>query len=332
MDIVISHTAALHVIRATGSWSPCACELPRRMPSATDMQAARAACPTLQDLEGPLGVLIAEKTQSRSSDTARIHVWSADLPEGALFEIAPGVRCVSPLLLPVLMASCHSEMELVLLMAELMGLYAVREDSEMELTQRDEPLITREELLAFLDKLGPAWGTAIVRRAFAKTPVMAASPQEARLYLRATLPYAKGGYRLGRVVLNDAFELKRISAGARTLRTRKPDLLFVGKGNAKVCLDYMGAWHERDSQVALDTQRRNELIAYGFKPYEIFKHHYDDLDYMDGLMDSIRADLGLAPVIRTVDEQREDRRARRKLCRDLARIRPQDWQDRLDLR
>ena len=81
----------------------------------------------------------------------------------------------------------------------------------------------------------------------------------------------------------------------------------------------MGAWHARGMQPAFDAQRRNELLAAGFKPYEIFKANYDDLDYMDGLMLSIQKQLGLARVYLSKERQVEYRRARENLWRSLER-------------
>ncbi len=336
MDIVISHMAALHLIRGmagpASSWLYGDQSLPARMPSAHELRKAVALCPALSDLEGPLGVLLSSKTAGRACPYAIAHVSSSALPPGALFEVAPGVRCVSPLLLPLLMASELSFLEMRLLLSELLGLYSPTSQNEMGLLQRGVPLITVDELRDFIDKIGPVWGSGIVRRALDRAPALAASPQEAKLYLRMTLPFAKGGYHLGKVVLNDEVSLAKLTCRIKTLSTRKPDLLFTGAEKGGVCLDYMGAWHNDAEQVRRDAQRRNELLANGFIPYEIFKSQYDDLDYMDALADSIRADLGMRPVAAAAERQKRRRFARYNLWRELECIDLLAWETRPELR
>ncbi len=319
MDIVISHKSALQLLRSPRApeWDACSTELPSRMPSPDDLAEARSLFPELGDKPD---VLIAEKNGGHSGGCARVHVWTCGLPQGSLLQVAPGIRCVSPLLLPVLLASKLSKLEMALLLSELMGLYAVCEDAALGLLQRREPLATPDGMAAFLGKLDGAWGTGAVKRALRIAPAMSASPQEAKLYLRATLPHAKGGYNLGKVVLNDPQEIRRLAFGGKSGRQRKPDLLFKGAVHGGVCLDYMGAWHDSDTQVRRDTKRRNELLANGFTPYEIYKSQYDDLDYMDELMDSIRDDLGMPPVMVSREVWKRRRRARYRLWLELERI------------
>lgn len=296
MDIVVSHTSALRIIRQLG-FSVKAREarstaLPRKMPAEQDLAQLAARFPAAFDATGHADVLICEKDAEHATQRARAHLRTTALPAGSLLELAPGIRCVSPLLLAPLMSSKLNFLEMNLLLAELFGLYAVAPDTQMGLAQRPRPLVTPQELGEFLCALGPAWGTRRTKEALVTAPVLAASPQEARLYLRVTLPATKGGYNMGHVVLNDPVELRRISQRFKTLQKRKPDLLFLG-GSGGVSLDYMGAWHDDASAARRDTQRRNELLAAGFKPYEIYKRDYDSLDYMDGLMQNIRDDLGL---------------------------------------
>ncbi len=218
-----------------------------------------------------------------------------------------------------------------MLLAELMGLFAPSDDFDLGLRQRKDPLETPDGLARFLDLMGAVRGTALVRRALAFAPVLAASPLEAKLYLRVTYPFSQGGYRMGEIVLNDPVEVHRLTCRCSSLRRRKPDLLFK-HGDAGVCLDYMGAWHDNPDSIRRDTERRNELLAAGFKPYEIFKEKYDDLDYMDSLMAEIREELGL-PRIKSGKERKLARRqARLRLWAELESIDLLSWEMRPDLR
>ncbi len=335
MDIVISHMAALRLMRSRRfpvyGGASCSVELPSRMPTAADVGVARCLLYELNDLEGPIGVLLPRKSVTYAFEPAVAHVWSTPLPKGALVQVAPGVRIVSPLFLPVLMAPELTPLELQLLLAELLGLYAVSDSFETGLLQRSAPLATRDQMGAFLDALGPVRWSGLVRKALAAAPVQAASPQEAKLFLRSTLPFSRGGYQMGDVALNDALEIRQITSRSKDLQVRKPDLLFLN-GNCGACLDYMGAWHATDLNVQRDTARRNELLAAGFKPYEIYKKQYDDLDYMDALMTRIRSDLGLyiPHPARACAARR--RRARYELWRELEAIDLRGWEARPDLR
>ena len=335
MDIVLTHATALRLIRGrrfpTGHAGACPSGLPDKMPTPANAAELKRLLPELAQVEGPISVLVAKKTALHASDVFAPHVWSGPVPKGALVQVAPGVRCATPAMLAVLMAPRLSDLELQMLLAELMGLFAPSDDYEMGLFQRRDPLITPAELSRFLDAMGTARGTVRVRRALKRAPVAAASPLEAKLYLRATYPFSQGGYRMGEVVLNDPVEVRRLTCRCDALQRRKPDLMFR-HGDACACLDYMGAWHDSAAGVRRDTERRNELLAAGFKPYEIFKDEYDDLDYMDSLMSQIRDELGM-PRSKSGRERKLERwRARKRLWKQLEKIDLLAWETRVDLR
>ncbi len=301
------------------------------MPSPVEVEELKRLLPELAAAEGPLSVLVARRGALHGSRAVAPHVWSTALPKDALVEIVPGVRCASAAMLAVLLAPCLGELELQMLLAELLGLYAPSDDYGMGLRQRRDALVTPNQVGRFLDVVSPARGVARVRRALAQAPVMAASPLEAKLYLRATYPFSKGGYQMGEVVLNDPVEVQRLTCRCDALRRRMPDLLFK-HGEACACLDYMGAWHDSPEGVRRDTERRNELLAAGFKPYEIFKDEYDDLDYMDSIMAQIRDELGL-PKTKAGRQRKVERwQARRRLWAELEEVDILGWETRADLR
>ncbi len=335
MDIVLTHATALRLIRGRRfpkvSAGTCPSRLPDKMPSPSEAAELKRLLPELDEAEGPVSVLVSRKAALHASDVFAPRVWSAPLPKDALVQLAPGVRCVTPPMLAVLLTPRLNDLELQMLLSELMGLFAPSDDYETGLWQRREPLVTPSGLARFLDSMGPARGTARVRRALEKAPVAAASPLEAKLYLRATYPFSQGGYRMGEVVLNDPVEVRRLTCRCDALRRRKPDLLFR-HGDACACLEYMGAWHDSAEGVRRDTERRNELLAAGFKPYEIFKEEYDDHDYMDSLMAQIREELGLPRSKSSKERKLERREARKKLCAKLDEIDLLSWETRLDLR
>ncbi|WP_321972054.1 hypothetical protein [Paratractidigestivibacter sp.] len=243
-----------------------------------------------------------------------------------MIELGPGVRCVSPGLVAVQLASKLPKLELLMLLSELLGLYAISPDREADMNPRTKPILSTQDLQELLGKMSGARGVGAVRRALKIAPINAASPMEAKLYLRTTIPCSQGGYGLGNVILNDPVGIGRLSESIKELRIRKPDLLFLGVDGSKkrgVCLDYMGAHHQ--SQVICDTVRRNELIANGFSPYEIYKEHYDNIDYMDALMSQIRSELGLPSHETTRWRSDLERERRMALWHELEEIDMQAW-------
>lgn len=342
MDIVISHSVALEVARRPyfhrllPAAQGCSLDMPDRMPSPCELEEARRACPLLSGIDGPIGVLVSNHNAHHGSSAAVAHIRKGPIPRGGLIELAPGVRCASPNLVALQLAPRLSRIELLMLLSELLGLYTISSDEGgAELVQRSRPLAAPETMGAFLAQMRGTRCVAEVQRALRHAPVNAASPMEAKLFIRAREPYTRGGYAMGPVLLNDPVRLEALSSRVTTLKTRKPDLLFLGADGSEqrgACLDYMGSHHDQGSQVRRDTGRRNELIANGFSPYEIYKEHYDDLDYLDALMARIRSETGQphhkVPPSRAAWEA--DRR--RELWRELEGIRMEAWTRREDLR
>ena len=325
MDIVLSHIDALEAMRKPYFPSRlaraelCPTELPRHMPLLGEVREALNVCPQLAGATTPLHVLVDASCHRHVSPVAIAHSCTAELPAGSLVELMPGVRCSSPALLCVQMAPHLTASELTLLLSEMLGTYALSESSDRGMEKRKAPLLTRATLGAYLEKLGRFKGAAIVRDALGRVPECAASPMEAKLFIRATSRFASGGYRLGEVALNDSVRLEALSGEVGELRVRKPDLLLLApEGRAEagsfrgVAFDYYGDWHTKPEQVKRDTDRANEFLAHDFKDYVLWKENYDDIDYMDGVMARARRDIGLPERKVSVRRAREERAARDK--------------------
>ena len=113
-------------------------------------------------------------------------------------------------------------------------------------------------------------------------------------------------------------------------KKRKPDLLVspVHKDTSVrgACIDYMGSeWHTSADAIKNDAIRRNELLAAGYIPFEIFKDQFADIDYMDGLMRSVREAAGLPA-------RRIGRSAREELWARLSSVDVRAWTSREELR
>ena len=345
MDIVISHMAALQVIRQPyftrrlASAELCPTDIPDRLPSASELSEARATFGQLDGIEGELGLLVSDKRGAHACDGVRPHVLSSRLPAGSLVQVAPGVRCASPLLLPLLMAPKLSEEEMLMLLSELMGLFSVANGARKGLVQRDRPMASPEAFGYFLSAMGKPMWSAKLERLVGMAPARAASPPEAQLYLRASGKFARGGYGISSASLNDPIELAELGGDAPTARIRKPDLLVsaTGKGAAAgvrgACLDYMGAeWHSSALAIKNDALRRNELLAAGYVPFEIFSEQFDSIDYMDDLMANVRDVAGLPRRRMTRARAASERAAREELWARLRAVDMQAWTSRDDLR
>ena len=338
MDIVLSHIDALEAMRKPYFPSRlaraelCPTELPRHMPLLGEVREALNVCPQLAGATTPLHVLVDASCHRHVSPVAIAHSCTAELPAGSLVELMPGVRCSSPALLCVQMAPHLTASELTLLLSEMLGTYALSESSDRGMEKRKAPLLTRATLGAYLEKLGRFKGAAIVRDALGRVPERAASPMEAKLFIRATSRFASGGYRLGEVALNDSVRLEALSGEVGELRVRKPDLLLLApEGRAEagsfrgVAFDYYGDWHTKPEQVKRDTDRANEFLAHDFKDYVLWKENYDDIDYMDGVMARARRDIGLPERKVSVRRAREERAARVALWKELEGIDGTHW-------
>ena len=328
MDIVLSHITALEAMRKPYFPSRlaraglCPTELPCQMPVIGEAREVLSVCPQLEDASTPLHVLVDGACHRHASPAVIPHTCVAALPPGSLVELMPGVRCSSPALLCVQMAPYLTASELTLLLSEMLGTYAVSVTADRGVEQRRAPLLTRAGLE----------GVAIVREALGGVPERAASPMEAKLFMRATRRFVSGGYRLERVALNDPVRLEALSGEVGQLRVRKPDLLLLAPEDAAaaarfrgVAFDYYGDWHTKPEQVKRDTKRANEFLAHDFKDYVLWKENYDDIDYMDGVMAKARRDIGLPERKVSFRRARAEREARVALWKELEGIDGIHW-------
>lgn len=341
MDVLLSHTTALEVLRAPelrGRLSRVAgrVEVPGHAPSRAELKALLASVPLLRRAAQPLELLVSGTRRARS-DLALTHAMTVPPPAGSAFEVARGVRCVSPEQVAVQMAPALTELGLVVLLSELMGLYAVAPFLEWGMFQRREPLTTPELVRAHLDALGRFPGVAQVRLALTRACVRSGSPRETKLSLRLGLKPALGGYHLRVLSMNEPLKVRRIHARLGS-GVRKPDILLLAAADRGtpdatmpfrgVAVEYDGAAHYDEARHERDVIRHNELQALGFKEYVVGRRQYESLAYMDGLVRQVRDDLGLARIGLTRAEERRRRELRLQLFEELERIDGVAWDGR----
>ena len=330
MDLLLTHTSALEVLRRPDAqWRDAEAVVPRRAPTRSAMEALLARSRLLASLAGPVELLVSAASARINNDLVRTHVMSAELPAGSVVEIMPGVRAASPELLPVLMAPALTELELICLLSELLGTYAIAPQHEKGMWQRREPLTTPDRIRALLARLGPVRGAGMVRRALGKACVGSASPRETKLSLRLGLPPRMGGWGLRVLSMNDPVEVRRIR-DAMSVGVRKPDILLRARGRRGrgVAVEYDGRDHEEEQQHARDIERHNELVAMGFVEFIVARRQYKDLTYTEGLVARIRGELGLPPEVLEPGEAERGRALRQRLYEELELIDGVRWDGR----
>ncbi|WP_322290276.1 hypothetical protein [Paratractidigestivibacter sp.] len=328
MDIVFSHITALEVYR-TGV-------APRPLAGASDGRALPDGAPppsavaswldssALGDaLSRPVDLLAAEITSSSRRPDARIRAASDELPAGSILAIDEGASIVCPELMLLQMARTATFLELVLLVCEVCGVYAISPDSPTGMLQREAPLTSKAAILGLLDRTKGYRGSATLRKACSLAFDNSGSPMESKLAIRVFWPRRLGGYGIAVESLNE-----ELDTGLAAKRIRKPDLLLrrPAEGALGVCVDYHGGVHEGPERHRIDDERMNELLALGMRPYVLWRQQYQSMRYMDELFDhQIRAELGLRTPRPTHARAAVELARRRALLAELNAIDGTRW-------
>lgn len=326
MTILLSHSSALAALRSPAlkhrleSCDRCTAIVPRMSPRRQEVESIIQLLP---GLTSPLECLVSTNSNRRHNKLFRAHASSAPLPPDSAIRISDDVLCASPEQTLVQMAPKLTLLELVFLLGEMLGTYAIDPGQPDGMFNRSIPLTSKERVLQHLDRLGPVPGSGKVRLAVALACENAASPYETRLSMRLGLRKSLGGYHLNVLSMNEPLEVKRINSLLGT-GIRKPDVYLgsttPGSPFSGVAFDYHGRVHEKPRSITADLERQNELLGINFKVYTLNKKLYDDIGYMDGIVELARRDLGLGREHIGPDEASRRRALRRELHDELERI------------
>lgn len=308
MVMLLTRQSALEVLRRPDfrdrveEWGASTNVVPEKLPPYGELVDVLSNDPIFSSLSRPIHLLVSSDSNSHSSELVTRHVSRVAYPRGSFVRVGEGILVSSPELVGFQMARICTVNELVLLLSELLGTYAIALDESRGMRQRDSALTTREELDRFLRKMGYAHGTRKMREALPLVSQDSASPMESKLALRIRAPREMGGYQTPFVSMNEEISLQPIGARLDELRVRKPDIVFLNprrpalgtpRAFIGVSLDYNGEGHRNPEREREDGLRRIELLAHGIKAFEIFKCHYDDIEVMDSLMQTIARDAVL---------------------------------------
>lgn len=302
MKIVISHTTALEVMRAERFPALLARRdphpaLPGQAPSASEVERWLASSPIARQIGGPLVFLAEGESARKRCRGFEVRTAEFELPPGSVIGLGASVGIVSPELLLLQMARTATPLELAMLVCELCGLYAIHPQGTRGLIQREVPLTSTRQIGEFLNDVRGVPGAPALRHATRMAFDLCASPQESRLAARVAWRRSDGGYAIPIVGMNESLEVRRIGRRLEEAHVRRPDVILrlPGPDGPGIGLEYNGSDHLKEGRQQRDALRANELLAYNFKPYSIWRDQYQSTSYMDGLVDGvIRDELGLS--------------------------------------
>lgn len=299
MEILLSHTSALEALRRLGALPEVRAGDGAARPASDMAPGAGDALLAWREAFGSDPALPIHAAVPAGSRRVRSHGLVAhplrDLPPGAILKISDGLLCPTPAALCLQMAPLLTRLELLVLVQELMGTYAVRPDVARGMATRDAPHLAPDEFRDFLSRNGGARGAGKAAWVLERTFPCAASPRESKLAIRLSLKPAMGGYGLPVGALNQEVRVSGLVSHGEM--TRRLDVVLAnpeaGEGGPLVALEYDGADHLDADRHAQDVRRSNELVSAGLMEYVIDKGLYRNLAYMDGLVEKVRRDLRL---------------------------------------
>lgn len=354
MELLLTHNTALEAFRTIGlrerlsEARPCFDAVPRGAPSLERVSELAGILSRYGFEPTRMEALIGDVACRRRWPHLTTRICKKELPAKSIALLEGGIACVCPEHLAVQMAPLLTELELQVLLCELLGVYAVSPAVPGGMLQVGEPLMTKESLQKHLEELGSFDGVGLVRRALPRVAEGLASPMETRLYLRLTLPLRCGGFGLTVDAVNQPIDVAILGKkGSR--KSRRPDFIFKRCDDAEnkasaicsggsffstsggprfVALEYNGGGHLTRDRQAEDERRTNEILAYGGIEYQLNKDLYDDLPYMEDLVEAISKDTGRS-TYRTSAKRKEKHRALRlALKEELDRIDGVEWSGR----
>ena len=219
MAILLSHTSAIEALRrlgalpevraGDGSAYPAVSMTPGAGDALLAWRKAFGSEPALPiHVQLPAG---SRRVRSRGLVTHPLR----DLPAGAIFKISNGLLCLTPAALCLQMAPRLTRLELLVLVQELMGTYAIRPDVARGMATREAPHLAPDDLRDFLSRNGGMRGADKAAWVLERAVPHAASPRESKLVIRLSLKPAMGGYGLPVRGLTRRWLLPRLSRMAR---------------------------------------------------------------------------------------------------------------------
>lgn len=237
---------------ADGAWSlPGAAYL-----AGMDLAAARVEATA----ERPLHVLVSSPARRVRSRRVRCHVWSTELPEGALYRLTDDVLIASPRFCLQQMAARSGLVRGIAVGMEVCGSYAPSPRARGGFHTR--PALARlDDLVAHFAR-NHGYGARRAREALAHVVEGSRSPMETAVVLLFTLPVELGDCGLPRPALNCRLDIGPSLQSALGKPYVTVDLCWAESG---VILEYDSyCWHRSRARVDEDNARSEGLRDMGW--------------------------------------------------------------------
>jgi very-short-patch-repair endonuclease len=192
---------------------------------------------------------------------------------------------------------------------ELCGTYALREEDDDDGSKRDYCLIDAAACRRHVAAKLNINGITLARQVARFLASGSASPMETKMYLLMCLPQRYGGYNLPVPELNPNLSLSY--KGQILLRQSSvyPDFLWR---DAKLVLEYDGAYHDTPNQQQKDAMRKTVIEAEGYTVLQVKRWQlYNPLAF-DAVMQTMTRIIGkrLRPLNLEQEHARDNLRRR----------------------
>jgi very-short-patch-repair endonuclease len=151
---------------------------------------------------------------------------------------------------------------------ELCGTYALRPDGIEGAASRDYALVDAKLFARHVKAWEGLRGLAAARKVARYLTNGSASVMETKLYLLLCLPQKYGGYNFMQPELNSRLAMTPSAREALRQKEVKPDMLWR---DAKVVVEYDGAYHNDPRQSAHDALRKSILESMGYTVFTFKK-------------------------------------------------------------
>lgn len=239
--------------------------------------------------QSAIHLMVEPRRNTRAAREIVRHVRTAPLPSRAFVRLSDDVLVSSPELVFVELATEIDEVWLAQLGFELCGTYALSSRESAGFRLREEPLMTVESAMRFLDGCGKAKGVGRARRALRMVVDGSRSPMETALTLMLCAPRSVGGLGLEHPRLNWPV---RTSDGVKYVDVCWPEHGFG--------LEYLGEeYHSGDGAEARDSRRESRLLASGMRIIDVRFEDVRNPKLFDQLANDVAALLGVRVRIRS---------------------------------
>ena len=212
------------------------------------------------DVQAPLHVIVDDPSRRIRRRGVISHVWSASLPDGALFQLTPRVLIASPAFCLQGIATRYGEVRGALAAMEICGGYGRCASAPGGFYKRS-PLATPEQLTEHF-RTNHSYGVRHARAAVAHAIAGSRSPMETVVVLLFTLPVELGGCGLPAPRLNVRVE---ISPELRAAIGKPYVVVDLCWDEQRIILEYDSyLWHSSALAVDSDSTRNEGLRDQGW--------------------------------------------------------------------